>query len=426
MPGTFAEKLLALKASRAQVCAGEIVRVSPDRVVSVGAATALVISLFRELGVDRVWDPSRIVLILDHETPAQTISDANAHKMVRKFVKEQDIAHFFDVGEGICHQLMVERGLVVPSDLILGKDSHTTTYGAIGAFSTPVDATEMACLWATGETWLRVPESMRIDLIGELPAGVSGKDLILYLLGRLTAEGAVYMSLEFHGPGVAHLSVGDRMTVANMSVEMGAKNCVFFVDPITVSFMERYSNEPYTRIVPDPGATYREVLQVDVGSLVPQVACPHEVDNVRDIGMVEGLSVDQVFIGSCTNGRFEDLVMAADLLRGKHVDSGVRLIIAPGSRQIYAEAAKAGLIEIFLNAGALILPPGCGPCFGSHSGILGDGERCVATTNRNFRGRMGNPDSEVYLASPATAAASALTGQISDPRNFLGRSNLGG
>jgi 3-isopropylmalate/(R)-2-methylmalate dehydratase large subunit len=416
---TFAEKLLALKARRNRVCAGEIVRVSPDKALSVGAATALVISVFRELGVERVWDPSRIVLILDHETPAQTILDANAHKIVREFAKEQGIARFYDVGEGVCHQVMLEKGLVAPSDLILGKDSHTTSYGAIGAFGTPVDATEMGCLWATGETWLRVPESIKIELLGELPAGVSGKDVILHILGRLTAEGATYLSVEFHGSGVAQLSVSDRMTVAIMSVEMGAKNCVFPADPVTASFMRQISNRPLTTVLPDSDASYRQILQVGLHSLAPQVACPHEVDNVKEVGAVEGLPIDQVFIGSCTNGRFDDLLMAANLLRGKRIHPGVRLIIGPASRQILIDATKAGLIELFLSAGAIVLPPGCGPCYGSHSGILADGERCLATINRNFRGRMGNPNAEVYLSSTATAAVSAVTGEITDPRKFL-------
>jgi homoaconitate hydratase family protein len=423
MGATFVEKLLALKTSRHEAAAGEIVRVSPDKVLSVGAATALVIGLFRELGVDRVWNPERIVLILDHETPAQTILDANAHKMVREFAEEQGIVHFWDIGEGICHQLMVEKGLVIPSDVVLGKDSHTTTYGAIGALGVPVDATETACLWATGETWLRVPDSMKIELLGKLPHAVSGKDLILYLLGKLTAEGAIYMSMEFQGPGVAYLSVADRMTVANMSVEMGAKNCVFLVDPITVSFLEQHSGKSYQRVIPDSDAVYRETVQVDLESIAPQVACPHEVDNVKEVAAVEGMAVHQIFIGSCTNGRFEDLAVSAEILKGKRVHPSVRLIIAPASRQIYGDAMRAGFIETFLKAGALILPPGCGPCFGSHSGILADGERCLATTNRNFKGRMGNPNSEVYLGSPATAAATAVTGQITDPRRFLGEKN---
>jgi len=421
MPATFAEKVLATKASKSEAHAGEIVKVKPDMVLSVGAATAIVIGLFSELGVEKVWDPERIALILDHETPAQTVLDANSHKIIRKFAQEQHIVHFLDVGEGICHQLMVEKALVLPSDLVLGKDSHTTTYGAIGAFAAPIDATETACLYATGETWLRVPESIKIELEGDLPAGVSGKDLILYLLGRLSSEGAVYMSIEFHGAGVGHLSIADRLTVANMSIEMGAKNCVFFVDSLTVSFLSRISKRRYEPITPDANAEYREIVQVDLSALTPQVACPHEVDNVKGVEELKGLALDQVFIGSCTNGRFDDLAIAASILRGKKVHSGVRLIVAPASRQIFIDAVKAGLIETFLSSGAIILPPGCGPCFGAHSGILGDGERCLATTNRNFRGRMGNPNSEVFLASPATAAASAISGEISDPRRIMGK-----
>jgi 3-isopropylmalate/(R)-2-methylmalate dehydratase large subunit len=413
---TFAEKLLGAKASRPNVKAGQIVRVTPDRVMSVSASTAIPINLFRELGVERVWDPDRIVLILDHETPPQASDHANSHRLVRAFAHEQGIRHFYDVGEGICHQLMVEQGLVFPGELIFGKDSHTITYGAVGAFATAIDATEMACLWATGETWLRVPRSIKIDLVGEFRPGVSSKDLILKVAGTLSADGATYMSMEFSGPAVQGLSIADRMTVANMCIELGAKNAVFPVDAVTDNFLKPFGVS-YEAVLTDTDATYAKALEVDLQGLTPQVACPHRVDDVKDVTEVQGLPIDQVFIGSCTNGRLEDLAAAAAILEDRRISPNLRLLIGPASRTVYLAAMEAGHIQTLVKAGAVILPPGCGPCFG-YSGVLGDGERCLATTNRNFRGRMGNPNSEVYLASPATAAASAVEGKIADPRRY--------
>ncbi|MBM4332064.1 MAG: 3-isopropylmalate dehydratase large subunit [Deltaproteobacteria bacterium] len=418
MAFTFAEKILGIKASRPGVKAGEIVRVAPDRVMSVSATNAIVINFFRELGVKRVWDPQRIVLILDHETPPQVPDQANSHRLVRQFAAEQGIHKFFDVGEGICHQLMVEQGLVFPGELIFGKDSHSTTYGAVGAFGTPIDATEMACLWATGETWLRVPQSIKVEVRGTFPAAVSAKDLILKVISLLSADGATYRSVEFLGPGVRQMSVADRMTVANMGIEMGAKNAFFPPDEVTGSFLKRFGVS-YQAVYPDPGANYEKVLEVNLNELGPQIACPHRVDDVKEVSAVEGLSIDQVFIGSCTNGRLEDLTVAAAILENRRIDPGVRLIIGPASRDIYLAAMEAGHIQTLVKAGAMILPPGCGPCFGAHSGLLGDGERCLSTTNRNFKGRMGSPRAEIYLASPATAAASAWRGKIFDPRRII-------
>lgn len=418
MPFTFAEKLLAAKSSRPKVRAGDIAQVAPDRLMSVSATTALVIDYFRELEVERVWDPEKIVLILDHETPPQSITHANLHRRVREFAQEQGIKHLFDVGEGICHQLMVERGLALPGELILGKDSHTITYGAVGAFSAAIDATEMACLWATGKTWLRVPRSLKITLEGDFDQGVSAKDLILRIIGTLAADGAIYMSVEFHGHAVKGLSVAQRMTVANMCIEMGAKNAVFPVDEVTEAFLAPFGI-PYHALHPDSDADYQKVLEVSLNDLKPQIACPHRVDDVKEVTQVEGLPIDQVFLGSCTNGRVEDLAVAAAIMKGRKVHSSVRMIVGPASRDIYLAAMKAGYIQTLIQAGALIIPPGCGPCFGAHSGILGDGEKCLATSNRNFKGRMGNPNSEVYLGSPATAAASAVQGKITDPRRFM-------
>lgn len=416
MGRTFAEKILARKSGRQDARAGDIVYVEPDRLMSVSASNAIPIRYFRELGVDRVRDPDKIVMILDHETPPNEPDHANSHALVRRFVAENAIANFFDVGEGICHQLMVEKGLALPGELILGKDSHSVTYGAVGAFAAPVDATEMACLWATGRTWLRVPESIRVDLAGRLAPRVTAKDLILHVIGRLGADGATYRSVEFLGDGAAGLSVSERMTVANMTIEMGAKNGVFAADAVTDRFLAPFGR-PYRPVAPDPDAEYAAALQVDLSSLEPQIACPHRVDNVRPVGEVAGTPVQQVFIGSCTNGRLEDLAEAAALLRGRRVAAGVRLLVTPASRRIYLDAMAAGHIQALAEAGATILPPGCGPCFG-YTGNLADGERCLATSNRNFMGRMGNRSAEVYLGSPPAAAAAAITGQITDPRSL--------
>jgi 3-isopropylmalate/(R)-2-methylmalate dehydratase large subunit len=414
---TFAEKVLAAKSGRSSVSAGDIVRVSPDRLMSVSASNVIPIRYFQQLGVSRVWDPERIVLILDHEVPPNDPAHAEAHAEVRKFVAEQGIRRFFDVGEGICHQLMIENGLALPGELVLGKDSHTVTYGAVGAFATPVDATEMACLWATGETWLKVPRSVKVELSGELQPGVSAKDVILHLIGRMGCDGATYMSVEFLGPSAADLSVEERMTVSNMTIEMGAKNGVFPADAVTDGYLSRL-NLKYSSVHPDPDASYAREEPVNMSALVPQIACPHQVDNVQPVSEKAGLPVQQVFLGSCTNGRLSDLEVAAQILQGRSVSSGVRLLVAPASRQVLLDAIDAGIIQTLVRSGAIILTPGCGPCFG-YTGNLAGGERCISTSNRNFKGRMGNPASEIYLGSPATAAASAIEGKIADPRSYL-------
>ncbi len=414
---TFAEKILAEKSGKPSVLPGEIVRVTPDRLMSVSASNVIAIRCFQELGVPNVWDPDRIVLILDHETPPNDPAHAESHAHVRRFVAEQGITHFFDVGEGICHQLMIEQGLAFPGELIFGKDSHTVTYGAVGAFSTPIDATEMGCLWATGETWLKVPQSIRVCLEGRLQPGVFGKDLILHLIGRLGSDAATYMSVEFLGPGAATLSISERMTIANMTIEMGAKNGVFPADSVTDAYLARFGRE--TRAVrPDPDARYAREETVDLAALAPQIAAPHQVDNVHPVEKLSGTPIQQVFLGSCTNGRLEDIAIAARIIGTQKIAPGVRLLVSPASRQVFLDAMEAGYIQTLSRAGAIILPSGCGPCFG-YTGNLAAGERCLATSNRNFKGRMGNPAAEVYLASPATAAASALAGKIVDPRSVI-------
>jgi 3-isopropylmalate/(R)-2-methylmalate dehydratase large subunit len=413
MGKTFAEKLLAMKSDSGDIRAGDIVYVQPDRLMSVSASNVIPIRYFRELGVEKVRNPEKIVMILDHETPPNEPAHANAHAVVRQFVAEQGIGHFFDVGEGICHQLMVENGLAFPGELILGKDSHTVTYGAVGAFAAPIDATEMACLWATGRTWLRVPESIRVHLRGKLLSPVTAKDLILYIIGILKADGATYRSVEFLGEGATNLSISERMTVANMTIEMGAKNGVFPADHVTDEFLRAFEKK-YVPVHPDEDAEYVSTLEVDLSKLTPQIACPHHVDNVKPISEVEGIAIHQIFIGSCTNGRLDDLAQAAEILKERRVSTKVRLFVTPASRKIYLKAMEAGHIQTLVEAGAVILPPGCGPCFG-YGANLGDGERCLATSNRNFKGRMGNVNAEIYLGSPLTAAASAITGKITDP-----------
>jgi len=414
---TFVEKLLASKAGQSEVKAGEIVRVSPDRLMSVSASNVIPINFFRQLGVEKVWDPDRIVLILDHETPSHTTDHTNSHQLVREFARDQGITRLFDVGEGICHQIMVEKGLAFPGELILGKDSHTITYGAVGAFAAAIDATEMACLWATGETWLRVPQSIRIDLNGVFEPAVGAKDLILNIIKTLTVDGATYMSVEFTGTAAKHLSISDRMTMSNMCIEMGAKNAVFPVDEVTDTYLKRFGIS-YQAVQPDFEASYALELSVNTSELTPQVACPHRVDNVKNVDEVEGILIDQVFIGSCTNGRLEDMAIAAIILKDRRIADNLRLLVGPASRDTYLAAMEAGYLQTLTQAGATILPPACGPCYG-YNGVLGEGEKCLATSNRNIKGRMGNPNSEVYLASPATAAATALEGRIADPRRYI-------
>lgn len=416
MGHTFAEKVLAAKSGQAEAQAGQIVNVEPDRLMSVSASNAIPINYFKELGVDKVWDPDRIVLILDHETPPNLSDHANSHALVRRFAAEQGINKLFDVGEGICHQLMVEQGLAFPGELILGKDSHTVTYGSVGAFSAAIDATEMACLWGAGKTWLRVPESIRVNLTGALRSRVEAKDVILHAIGRLGADGATYRSVEFLGDGATGMSIPERMTIANMTIEMGAKNGVFPADETTDRFLAQF-NRDYEAVAPDADANYILDLNIDLAALEPQIACPHQVDNVKPITELAGTKIDQVFIGSCTNGRLDDLAHAAELVKGRRTAKGVRFFIGPASRQVYLDAMAAGHIQTLTEAGATILPPGCGPCFG-YTANLADGERCLATSNRNFKGRMGNPTSEIYLGSPASAAAAALAGEIVDPRSL--------
>ena len=424
IPQTFAQKAIARAAGRDHVAIGEIVEVAPDRLLS-HDNTAAILRIFRDMGATRVADPERLVITLDHNSPAPTVRHAQNHAEARAFVREQGIRHFFDVGEGICHQLVAEHALVLPGQMILGADSHTPHQGWMGAFAAGVGRSEMAALWALGRIWLRVPETMRVVLHGRLPDGVTAKDLALTLIGALGADGALYQSVEFAGEGLATLSVEERMVLTNMMAEMGAKNAYIPPDEATFAWLaprlarglgiserEARGRLEESALYPDPGATYARVVDVDLSAVRPVVARPHRVDNVAPLADAAGTPIQQAFIGTCTHGRLPDLEAAARALRGKRVAPGVRLLIIPASRDVYLQAVEKGLIQTFLEAGAVIAPPGCGPCMGNHMGVLAPGETMIAAANRNFRGRMGDRESGIYLASPEVVAQAAVEGRI--------------
>jgi len=414
---TFSEKILGAKAGR-PVRAGDVVTVSPDYVLSHDNSSAI-IKEFRKLGLKRVKKPEKIVIVLDHIVPASEEKYAQNHKTIREFVAEQGIENFFDVHRGVCHQVFAEEGFARPGLLVVGSDSHTTSYGALGAFSAGIGRTETASIWAADEIWLRVPETIRIELRGTFPAGVSAKDAALKLIGDGGADMADYRAVEFGGPAAGEFSVASRFVLCNMSAEMGAKNGYFPPDGVTREWLKGRSAARGEEVFSDPDARFEKNLACDLSALVPQVACPHTVDNVKPVTEVEGTKIHQALVGTCTNGRLEDLETAARILKGRRVHKSVRCLILPASQQVYIEASKRGLLTLFSEAGCLILNPGCGPCLGAHQGLMAAGESTISTANRNFRGRMGSRDSKIYLASPATVAASALAGAITDPRKAL-------
>ena len=415
MAKTFAEKILALKAGLDEVVPGQIVTVHPDRLLTHDNTSAIA-KTFRKIGLDRVANPNMNVIILDHVVPAANKTYAQSHRETREFVADQNIAAFYDVGEGICHQVFPEHGHALPGMLIVGSDSHTPSHGALGAFAAGIGRTEAAAVMATGEIWLRVPESMRVVVEGTMPDRVSAKDLVLHVIGDIGADGADYRSVEFAGPAIEAMSVGSRLVLCNMAAEMGAKNGYVAPDETTRVWLAGRTEESYQEVHPDPGATYAQELHYDVGNLIPQVAKPHRVDNVVPVTEVAGLQIDQALIGTCTNGRLEDLQAAADIVRGRRIAPWVRFLVLPASREILLQAIEAGVITDLVAAGATLLNPGCGPCLGAHEGCMAPGERTISTANRNFKGRMGSREAEIYLASPATVAASALAGAIADPR----------
>ena len=415
---TFAQKILARKAGLNEVAVGQIVEIEPDVCMS-HDNTAAIAKTFAKIGVEKVKNPERFVIVLDHTVPASTEKYALGHKEIREFVNKQKIEHFYDAGVGICHQVLPEKGFALPGKLILGSDSHTTTYGAFGAFSAGIGRSEMAVLYATSKIWLKTPASFKIVVAGRLEEPVTSKDLILKIIGDLGADGALYRSVEYTGEAIEQMSVASRMVLCNMAIEMGAKNGVCLPDGKTTAFLDGRAATDYTPVFPDADAEYERVLEFDASSLVPQVAKPHTVDNVASIEDVAGTKIDQALLGTCTNGRLEDLRLAARILDGKTLAEGVRMLVLPASREVLLEALSEGLIDPLVKAGAMLLNPGCGPCLGAHQGVLAPGEVCISTANRNFKGRMGSAEAQIYLASPATVAASAITGAITDPREFF-------
>lgn len=418
---TITEKILAAHAGKDRVEPGELISAKLDVVLGNDITAPVAIKEFEKLGINKVFDKDKIMLVPDHFTPNKDIKSAEQAKILREFARKHEITNYFEVGQmGIEHCLLPEAGLVVPGDVIIGADSHTCTYGALGAFATGVGSTDMAAGMATGEAWFKVPEAMKFEFYGDQPKPwVSGKDLILYTIGKIGVDGALYRSMEFTGEIIRKLSMDSRLTMANMAIEAGGKNGIIEADEITLAYVSERAKRPYQVYKSDPDANYVEVFQFDIADIEPQVAFPHLPENTKPVSQAGHVKIDQVVIGSCTNGRMDDLRVAAQILQGKKVNKDLRLIVIPGTQKIYLQAMKEGLVETFINAGAVFSTPTCGPCLGGHMGILAKGERALATTNRNFVGRMGSPESEVYLSNPAVAAASAVAGYIVSPEEVL-------
>lgn len=422
---TMTQKILAAHAGRASVEAGDYIEADLDVVLGNDITTPSAIREFRGMGAHRVYDPHKVVLIPDHFAPNKDIQAAAQCAEVRCFVKEQEISNYYEVGRmGIEHVLLPEQGLVTAGDVVIGADSHTCTYGALGAFSTGVGSTDMAAGMARGKAWFRIPPAIRFELTGKPGPMVGGKDIILSIIGKIGVEGAQYKSMEFTGPGIAHLSMDDRFTIANMAIEAGAKNGIFPVDDVTKAYVEAHPcvnpdmKKEFRAFEADPDACYEQTIEIDLSEIDLTVAFPHLPENTHPVGEAKGIAVDQVVIGSCTNGRIEDMEAAAKILKGRRVAPSVRLIVIPGTQQVYLECIKQGWAQIFVEAGGVFSTPTCGPCLGGHTGVLGDGEVALSTTNRNFVGRMGHPGSKIYLAGPAVAAATAVVGTIADPREL--------
>ena len=419
-PMTMTQKILAAHAGLPEVEAGQLVLVGVDRVLGNDITSPVAIKEFNRLGAEAVFDRSRVTMVMDHFAPNKDIKAAEQCKLCRDFCNGHGIEHFYDVGQmGIEHALLPEKGLVTAGDVVIGADSHTCTYGALGAFSTGVGSTDMACGMATGKAWFKVPGAIRFALHGKLRPYVSGKDVILHIIGRIGVDGALYQSMEFTGEGVASLSVYDRLTIANMAIEAGAKNGIFEVDAQTLAYLSGRCPREAAIYTADADAPFERTVEIDLSAIRPTVAFPHLPENTRVIDEVGNIRIDQVVIGSCTNGHYKDLAEAASILQGRHVAKHVRAIIIPATQEIYLQAMENGLLRTFIEAGCVVSTPTCGPCLGGYMGILAKGERAVATTNRNFVGRMGHPESEVYLASPAVAAASAIAGRIAGPEEVL-------
>ena len=416
---TMTQKILAAHAGLDRVAAGQLIEAKLDVVMANDITGPMAVPVFRQMA-DKVFDKDKVVLVPDHFTPNKDIKSAENSKSIREFAKEQGLTHYYEIGQmGIEHALLPEKGITVAGECIIGADSHTCTYGALGAFSTGVGTTDIATGMATGELWFKVPSAIQFVLKGKPGKYVSGKDIILHIIGKIGVDGALYKSMEFVGEGLSELSMDDRFTMANMAIEAGAKNGIFLVDEKAEAYMKEHSDKEYKIYTPDEDAVYDEVIEIDLSEVRPTVAFPHLPGNahtIDEIETMEPIKIDQVVIGSCTNGRIEDMQAAYEILKGKHIAKGVRGIIIPATMEVYKECILRGYTTAFIDAGCIVSTPTCGPCLGGYMGILAEGERCVSTTNRNFVGRMGHVDSEVYLASPATAAASALTGRITDPR----------
>ena len=417
---TMSQKILADHAGLTSISAGQLISAKLDIVLGNDITTPVAVNEFNKAGFNSVYDKEHVVIVLDHFVPNKDIKAAEQSKTCREFACSHCISHFYDVGKmGIEHALLPEQGVVTAGDCIIGADSHTCTYGAVGAFSTGVGSTDMAAGMATGTAWFKVPAAIKFNLTGALASNCSGKDVILTIIGMIGVDGALYKSMEFTGPGVASLTMDDRLTICNMAIEAGAKNGIFPVDETTVQYLEGRSERPYKVYTADEDAEYERTIDIDLSAIVPTVACPHLPENTKPAAELGNIKIDQVVIGSCTNGRMEDMEAAYKILKGKQVAPGVRCIIIPATMSIYRECIEKGYVTAFIDAGAVVSTPTCGPCLGGYMGILAAGERCVATTNRNFVGRMGHVESEIYLASPATAAASALTGYITAPKEEL-------
>lgn len=412
---TISEKILS-RTSGKPAKADDFVIANIDYAMAHDGTSVLAVKAFKEMGAMKVWDPDRIIIPFDHIAPANNETAAKLQKSIREWIKEQGISNFFDVGEGICHQILPENGFALPGKLIIGADSHSCTYGAFGAFATGVGATDMAEIFATGKLWLRVPQTIRINVDGKLAKGVSAKDMTLFIIKNVGADGANYRAIEYYGDAISHLSMAQRMTLCNMSIEMGAKTGIVPPDERIFQYLKGRAREDFTPVYADKDAKYLEEYNIEAGDIEPQVAKPHEVDNVTAVGTLLGTPLDQVFIGSCTNGRFEDLEVVAKILKGKKVK--VRTIVLPASRSVLIKATESGILATLLKSGVIIAPPGCGPCLGAHMGVICEGETCLSTSNRNFKGRMG-AGGLIYLSSPETAAASALAGEIADPREVI-------
>jgi 3-isopropylmalate/(R)-2-methylmalate dehydratase large subunit len=416
---TITEKILMAHTGLKKISAGQLINARVDIALGNDVTAPIAINEFKKAGGKKIFDKNKVALVLDHFTPNKDINSAQQCKAVREFALEQKVTHFYEGGQvGIEHALLPEQGIVLPGDLVIGADSHTCTYGALGAFATGVGSTDLAAVMLTGELWFKVPQSIKFVIYGKLQKWVSGKDLILHIIGRIGVDGALYEAMEFTGETIGKLPMADRLSMANMAIEAGAKNGIFAPDAITKEYVKKRAKRDYKFYTSDADAVYSDIIEIDARKIEPQVAFPHLPSNVKGISKAGKVKIDQSLIGSCTNGRIEDLRIAAQILKKRKAASNVRLIVVPATPAIYKQALKEGLIEIFMNADAIISPPSCGACLGGHMGILAEGERAIATTNRNFVGRMGHPKSEVYLASPAVAAASAVLGRIASPEEL--------